>query len=61
MTTDRMILDRLERIEGLLRKLLPEQRPVAMNENDYTRSKRQALEARDKAQERRVRRAGVAT
>lgn len=53
MTTEQMILDRLDSIEGLLRKLTNPLPPAAVTENDFTRAKRAALDAREKSQQRR--------
>lgn len=55
MTTEQLILDRLDAIEGMLRRLLPEQQRVVLTDgNDFIRAKRAALEARDRSQQRRT-------
>ena len=53
MNAEQMILDRLDSIEGMLRKLMNPLPPVAFTENDFTRAKRAALDAREKSQQRR--------
>ncbi|MEI7815573.1 MAG: hypothetical protein WCI45_00150 [Desulfuromonadales bacterium] len=53
MNAEQMILDRLDSIEGMLRKLMNPLPPVALTENDFTRAKRAALDAREKSQQRR--------
>ncbi len=53
MTTEQMILERLDSIENLIRKLVSPQPQTLLTENDFTRAKRAALEDREKKQLRR--------
>lgn len=56
MNREQMILERLDSIEALLRKLMNPLPPVPIIENDFTRAKRAALDAREKSQARRQQR-----
>lgn len=53
MKAEQLILDRLETIEGMLRKLMAPPVPLPAAETDFTRAKRAALDAREKSQQRR--------
>lgn len=49
MTTEQMILSRLDSIEGLLRKLVAPPPLLPPTDNDFLRAERAMLEARDKS------------
>ena len=53
MTTEQIILSRLDAIEGLLRKLVSPAQLLSPTDNDYTRAERAALDAREKSRLRR--------
>lgn len=59
MTTEQMILERLNSIENLIRKIMPVEPQTLLTENDFTRAKRAALEDRERKQQKRLQRAAA--
>jgi hypothetical protein len=53
---EQLILDRIDRLEKLLKDSLTLNPPIATTENDFTRAKRAALEDREKKLQRRQQR-----
>lgn len=49
MTTEQMILSRLDSIEGLLRKLVAPPPLLSPTDNDFLRAERESLAARDRS------------